>query len=888
MDTSYYKKYEPIFGQWHIVRELGEGSFGKVFEIEREDFGYTYKAALKAVTIPQSQSEVETIMDDGMDSESVTTYFRGFVEELIEEFRLMSKLKGESNIVSYEDHCVIPHKDSIGWDILIRMELLTPLLRYTKANALGQAEVINLGIDICKALELCRKHDIVHRDIKPENIFVSENGSFKLGDFGIAKTVEKTVGGLSKKGTYTYMAPEVYKGEEYGPSVDIYSLGIVLYRYLNNNRAPFLPEYPALITHTDRMLAIDRRIKGEAIPAPANADNELAAIILKACAYNPKDRYSSPAEMREDLEAVAAGVTPAHLAALGATLLPDEEETVRENPSSADIANEETVKDDIAEDEKTTGVFGAFASAVHKNAAGVTPTHLAALGATLLPDEEETVRENPSSADIANEETVKDDVAEDEKTTGVFGAFAGAVHKNAAEKRAVETLETEVPKKEPEPVSKEVKTKKKSKKEPEAKEKNESKRKTPFIIAAAALLAIVVGIIAFGGGGKPEAQADWTAWEEELPIGVTDEDYVIEKATKYRSRDKETKTSTKSDKMDGWTLGETAEKGDFGAWSDWSTTAVTGSQTREVESETRYRSRKLETTTSSKSSMSGWELTDTTYSWSDYGPWSSWQTSSVSSSDSRKVETKTQYSYRTKSTSQQSSSWSGWQDSPVSANAMRKVETRTVYMYCYFQCAYCGNHWHGYGFPCYTWGGGCGRGTIQESSYHEVWGTTPQSQMNWQDWHGTGHTYAYYNGERVFRNINSPNASKTQYRYATITISDVTTYSDWSSYSDTYQSSSSTKEVQTRTVYRYCDRTQVPTYHFRRWGSWSTWTTQAAASSATKQVESSTFYRYRDKVDKPTYIFYRWTDWSDWSETPIEETDDNEVETQIMYRYKSK
>ena len=349
MDTSYYKKYEPIFGKWHIVRELGEGSFGKVFEIEREDFGYTYKAALKAVTIPQSQSEVETIMDDGMDSESVTTYFRGFVEELIEEFRLMSKLKGESNTVSYEDHCVIPHKDSIGWDILIRMELLTPLLRYTKANALGQAEVIHLGIDICKALELCRKHDIVHRDIKPENIFVSENGSFKLGDFGIAKTVEKTMGGLSKKGTYTYMAPEVYKGEEYGPSVDIYSLGIVLYRYLNNNRAPFLPEYPALITHTDRTLAIDRRIKGEAIPAPANADNELAAIILKACAYNPKDRYSSPAEMREALEALLYG------RAYSGARYASAEDITAEDTAVKKTVKEEPAKEQIAD--KTVSIF---------------------------------------------------------------------------------------------------------------------------------------------------------------------------------------------------------------------------------------------------------------------------------------------------------------------------------------------------------------------------------------------------------------------------------------------------------------------------------------------------------------------------------------------------
>ena len=302
MDISYYKKYEPIFGEWSIVREIGEGSFGKVFEIERRDFGYTYKAALKAITIPQSRSEIERIADDGMGPESVTAYFRGFVQELVEEFRIMSKLKGESNIVSYEDHRVIEHTDEIGWDVFIRMELLTPLTKYAKEHGISRADVIRLGIDICSALELCRKNNIIHRDIKPENIFVSENGKFKLGDFGIAKTVEKTTGGLSKKGTYTYMAPEVYKGEAYGASVDIYSLGIVLYRFMNNNRAPFLPPYPTPIKYADRESAMARRIKGEPLPAPANADEALSRVILKACAYKPEERYSSAADMRRDLE----------------------------------------------------------------------------------------------------------------------------------------------------------------------------------------------------------------------------------------------------------------------------------------------------------------------------------------------------------------------------------------------------------------------------------------------------------------------------------------------------------------------------------------------------------------------------------------------------------
>ena len=154
------------------------------------------------------------------------------------------------------------------------------------------------------ALELCQRYNIIHRDIKPENIFVSDTGDFKLGDFGIARTVEKTTSGLSKKGTYTYMAPEVYKGEAYGSTVDIYSLGIVLYRLLNGNRTPFLPAAPAPITHADRENALARRFSGSPLPAPSHAEGRLAEIVQKACAYDPRERYSSPMQMRQELESI--------------------------------------------------------------------------------------------------------------------------------------------------------------------------------------------------------------------------------------------------------------------------------------------------------------------------------------------------------------------------------------------------------------------------------------------------------------------------------------------------------------------------------------------------------------------------------------------------------
>ena len=139
----------------------------------------------------------------------------------------MSKLKGNSNIVSYEDHMVVPHENDPGWDILIRMELLTPLNKHYSENGMTKTDVILLGIDMCRALEVCKRNNIVHRDIKPENIFVSVNGDYKLGDFGVAKSMENANNSFSKKGTCFYMAPEVYDGRKYDARADIYSLGMV-------------------------------------------------------------------------------------------------------------------------------------------------------------------------------------------------------------------------------------------------------------------------------------------------------------------------------------------------------------------------------------------------------------------------------------------------------------------------------------------------------------------------------------------------------------------------------------------------------------------------------------------------------------------------------------
>ena len=318
-----------VLDGWNITRLLGEGSYGKVFEIERSEFGQTYRAALKVITVPQSSAEVRSVISEGMSVSQAEAYFHGIVEELMHEFSIMFKLKGTANVVSCEDLRVLEHPDGIGWDILIRMELLHPLLPYVYQHPMARRDIIRLGIDICKALELCQRYNIIHRDIKPENIFISDNGDYKLGDFGIARTIERTSSGLSKKGTYSYMAPEVYAGKEYGFSVDTYSLGLVLYRMLNKNRGPFLPQPPEAITFSSREQALARRMSGEPLPRPFYGEGRLGEIVLKSCAFDPKDRYSSPQQLRQELEAILYTQTDA------AVIYPDGDELTMDRESYA-------------------------------------------------------------------------------------------------------------------------------------------------------------------------------------------------------------------------------------------------------------------------------------------------------------------------------------------------------------------------------------------------------------------------------------------------------------------------------------------------------------------------------------------------------------------------
>ena len=293
---------------WETVRVLGHGSFGAVYEIQRDMLGETEKAALKVISIPQNQSEIQELYNDGYDDESVAETFKAHLKTIVNEYSLMRRLNECSNVVHCDDVRYEKKADGIGWDIYIKMELLIPMAQ-ALPEEIPEKTVIRVAKEMCNALSLCEKQNIIHRDIKPQNMFMTPNGTCKLGDFGIAKTVEKTMGG-TKIGTFKYMAPEVYNNQPYGAASDLYSLGLVLYWMLNHRRMPFMPLPPAKALAGMDGDAANRRLMGEPIPAPATGSEELKKIVLKACAYAPKDRYKTADEMLEALEKIGQKPVP--------------------------------------------------------------------------------------------------------------------------------------------------------------------------------------------------------------------------------------------------------------------------------------------------------------------------------------------------------------------------------------------------------------------------------------------------------------------------------------------------------------------------------------------------------------------------------------------------
>lgn len=288
---SIIEEYNPIDGEWEFLDLIGVGGFGRVYRLVNKTDGKEKYSALKVISIDER---------DCIDGKNIENK----ISEIQKEVELMYKLNSCENVVKIYNYFIYNRRQEKIWDLLILMELLTPIDKYFKKELFTESDILNLAKDICSALIFCEKFNIIHQDIKPRNIFVSPDGKYKLGDFGSAKILHGTKNMNEIQYTLHYCAPEVYYGQEACHSSDIYSLGITLYKFLNYNRFPFLPKPPNIITNNILNQAHNKRMGDAVLQSPDFSSELFSKIILKACAYNKENRYKNAFELLKDLQMI--------------------------------------------------------------------------------------------------------------------------------------------------------------------------------------------------------------------------------------------------------------------------------------------------------------------------------------------------------------------------------------------------------------------------------------------------------------------------------------------------------------------------------------------------------------------------------------------------------
>lgn len=253
---------------------------------------------LKTISVPASQLQLEALLLTGAypNAEAAREYFKDLAKGIRSEIEILDKLAARRGFLSFADSQIVPMDEGVGYEIYLLSFYRRTLERHLKKEPLTHLSAVNLGIDLCAALALCREMGYLYVGLKPSNIFINTaSQSYHLGDLGFVRLDSLKYTSLPDRYRSDYIPPEV--GDAFATlntTMDTYALGLVLYQIYNNAQLPFADE-------AEKAALMAQLAAGESLTAPVYADYEMAEIILKACAYDPADRWQTPEEMAQAL-----------------------------------------------------------------------------------------------------------------------------------------------------------------------------------------------------------------------------------------------------------------------------------------------------------------------------------------------------------------------------------------------------------------------------------------------------------------------------------------------------------------------------------------------------------------------------------------------------------
>ncbi len=250
--------------------------------------GSDQKYIVKILSVPPSQTQLDALLVTGAykDPAAALDYFRQQAEEAGAEAEFLQNMAALEGFQAYEGWQVSPmKKNRLGYHVYLVGKYSRSLEKTLRRTAVTHLQAVNMALDLCGALSLCRRAGHLYVDLKPTNVFLDDTGHCRIGDLGFVSTKFLDYTSMPEKYLSPYSAPETRDPmATLNLTVDTYALGMILYRIYNGGTLPQLPEDPE-----------------RPLDAPAYADEAMTKIILKALSPRQEDRYSDPAELGKDL-----------------------------------------------------------------------------------------------------------------------------------------------------------------------------------------------------------------------------------------------------------------------------------------------------------------------------------------------------------------------------------------------------------------------------------------------------------------------------------------------------------------------------------------------------------------------------------------------------------
>ena len=429
------------------------------------------KYIIKIISVPASQVQLDALLLTGAykDQESALVYFKELADGIIEEAEILQKLSKLEGFVGYDGWHMEPKADGTGYNIYLLGAYRLTLDRYCARNAMTRSRAVNLALDLCAALSVSRQSGYLYAALKPENVYIGENGEFRIGDLGFIPMDSLKYASLPDKYRSAYTAPEIEDAfSAINDTIDIYAVGMLLYQIYNDGTLP----------------------EDSTVP-PAYADEEMAAIIMKACAADPNDRYQAPADFGHALVSYL------------------QENSVNDDPIVPPVIIEETEEIAEAEDISEESLETAEVIAAVDTAIGEPAEEAAEAGE---PTEEEAAEEAQGEEDVDEMLAQADELIAHETPDPVVAPDPidvpippmivpeeeaqepeSAAEEETAEEAAEETEDAEPAEEEPATVTEEVPAEEVPAEEaPEETEEKEPKKYTGLIIALTTVLVLLV------------------------------------------------------------------------------------------------------------------------------------------------------------------------------------------------------------------------------------------------------------------------------------------------------------------------------------------------------------------------------------------------------------